>query len=223
MKPVRKALILVGSVRPRSNSAGLAKGLGDLLTAKGVDVESMRLIPDNLAGDKWQTLSSAWERADLIVLSFPLYVDSLPSYVIRGLEQLAARFSPQENSGKSFAVICNCGFPEAEQTAIALSICQMFAEQAGLNWLGGLPQSGGEALGGKTPQELGGMMRNTTQAYGLASPALAAGEPLPPAAVTLSSKPILPAWIMRIIGSRRFRQSAKENGVLGQIRKTPYA
>lgn len=222
MSKIKHALLLVGSVRARSSSAGLAKGLGDLLMSQGLTAETMLLIPDTL-NRNWDGLLAAWERADLIVLSFPLYVDSLPSYVIRGLEMLAGWHQGRDtNTTKEFAAICNSGFPEASQNQTALSICELFAGQMGLRWLGGLPLGGGGALGGNTPQESGGMMRNVVDALKLAASALASGECIPDQAVELISKPFIPASLYRIVGGRSFKQQAEKNGVVHQVKARPY-
>ena len=79
--------------------------------------------------------------ADLFVLSFPLYIDSLPAPVIRAFELIAARRAgaPAEAGGQqAMVVVAQCGFPHAEHNAVALEICEHFAGEAGFEWAGGL-------------------------------------------------------------------------------------
>jgi hypothetical protein len=81
------------------------------------------------------------EAADLVVLAFPLYVDSLPAPVIAALEKIAAQRLGR-STRQRFTAIANCGFPEASHNAPALAICSEFARQSGFAWAGSL------ALGG---------------------------------------------------------------------------
>ena len=82
--------------------------------------------------------------ADLVVLSFPLYIDSLPAPVIRALELIADDRAgqaprgdlPQESDRRGLVAICQCGFPEAQQDQVALEICANFARTVGFEWAG---------------------------------------------------------------------------------------
>lgn len=97
-----------------------------------------------------QELFTAVDQADLLILAFPLYVDSLPYLVINALELIAAhRQTQRPPAPTSFVVIANCGFPEAHQNEPALAMCQEFARQAGFVWAGGLALGQGGSLAGR--------------------------------------------------------------------------
>ena len=83
--------------------------------------------------------------ADTVVFSIPLYVDGLPSHVMRFLEDLE-RFS-REN-GLHFSVYCiaNNGFIEGCQNEPLMQILERFCTRSGLKWCGGTGIGGGVML-----------------------------------------------------------------------------
>ncbi|MEG2109934.1 hypothetical protein [Clostridium sp.] len=95
--------------------------------------------------------------SDIILLAFPLYVDSLPSTVIKFLEEL-------EIYAKNFIIdkkivlygIVNCGFFEGEQNKYALKVLRNYTNHiVNLEYGGGVGIGGGGFLGGseKIPWE----------------------------------------------------------------------
>ena len=80
------------------------------------------------------------DSSDLIILAFPLYVDSLHSQVIKTLELIAEHEKGKLNLGKKkFVAIANSGFPEANHNNTALTVCHIFAKQVGYSlgwWVG---------------------------------------------------------------------------------------
>ena len=65
-----------------------------------------------------------------LVFAFPLYVDSLPSHVIRALESLAELFREIAEKPTVYAVV-NCGFYEGQQAHIALQVMENWCSQTG--------------------------------------------------------------------------------------------
>lgn len=80
---------------------------------------------------------------DAWVVYFPLYVDALPSHLLRCLMQLE---KAEGITGIKLYGVCNCGFYEGEQTDCALSILENFAARAGLVFCGGLGVGAGGML-----------------------------------------------------------------------------
>ena len=89
-----------------------------------------------------EQLRTAVAGSDLVILSFPLYVDSLPAPLLRALELIAGwraeagdRALPAGGSTgdgePALVAICQSGFPEVEQSEIAIEICRDFAAAAG--------------------------------------------------------------------------------------------
>ncbi len=194
MTEPRRVLLLVGSAKkPRSNSASLGGYLVERLEERGWQAATIfahRALrtEQGLAG-----LLEAVDACTLMVVAFPLYVDSLPAQLTRVLEEIASRRGGDRAGGASPALVAivNNGFPEASQNEVALRICRRFAGEAGLRWVGGLALGGGEALGGRPLAEVGGMARHAVAALELAAEALDAGEPVPESAVRRMARPMI--------------------------------
>jgi hypothetical protein len=170
-----------------------------------------------------QALLEAVEAADLILLAFPLYVDSLPAPTIEALEQIAAQRTCGASPRQSFAAIANCGFPEPQHNQAALAICASFAHQAGFLWAGGLALGAGEGMVHGTPlKELDGRVIPLRNALDLAADALAQGQPIPEEARQLLAKPFIPAWLYRWMGIYGWRQQAKQYGMERSLKRQPY-
>jgi NAD(P)H-dependent FMN reductase len=225
-EPIRHALLLVGSPRTRASSSHALGGyVFEHLSARSIQVETIFLHTVLRSSEKMEALFSAVDAADLVLLAFPLYVDSLPAPVISALEQIAAHRAAQPSQHTAlFSAIANCGFPEAAHNATALAICAQFARQAGFIWAGGLALGAGEGLVHGAPlTTAGGPAVPIKKALDLAAVALAAGEALPPAAAELLAKPVIPGWLYRLIGQYGWVQQAKKFGADKLIRRKTYA
>lgn len=228
MSTVKNALLLVGSPKyTGSSSESLGVYLLEQLREKGVVTENLHLNRVLKMADGEKKLLETVNNCDLLILSLPLYVDSLPSGTIKALE-IIARDRAQNRSGvekarkQSMLAICQSGFPEAHQNNTALAICRCFAGEAGFAWAGSLALGGGGAINGQPLQKLGGMMRNVRKALELTAEALAEGKPVPEKAGELMSKPFIPSWIYLFIGNIMWKMQAKKNGVAKKINDRPY-
>ena len=223
--PLRRALLLVGSPRTRkSTSASLGGYLYEQLGAQDVLTETIYVHTSLRSAERMKALFEAVDAADLLVLAFPLYVDSLPAPLIEALERIAAQRAGREQThAQRLAVIANCGFPEAKHTATAAAICADFARQAGFGWAGSLALGAGEGIVHGTPlAELDGRAIPLKAALDLAAQALLAGEPIPQAALDLLARPIIPGWLYRLSGIYGWRQQAKSFGAEKLLKRQPY-
>ena len=223
-----RALSLVGSpkVKSLSTSAVLEGYVLKQLKQRGWITESLTL-KENLLNSEGQTeLLAAIDRANLIVLAFPLYHESLPYLMMKSLEVIAEHLlaHPPENAKQLFA-LSNNGSPEADRNALALSICQRFAIDTDTIWLGGLAMGAGEALFGGQPIEetkRSGRppVKHIIKALDLASTSLAEGKMVPSKAAKLMRQTpvsLMPfklwRWLFTTIGNRILRQRAAANRV----------
>jgi hypothetical protein len=227
--PVRRAVLLVGSPRTKkSTSASLGSYLMAQLAARGLAVETIQIYTAFNAAGRRRAALEVLDAADLVVLAFPLYVDSLPAPVIAALEGIARhRAERSAHQGVSarqrLAAIANCGFPEASHNATALAICAEFARQSGLGWAGGLALGGGEGLVHGTPlDELDGRAIPIRRSLEMAAAALADGQPIPQAARDLLARPTVPAWMYRLLGGYGWKQRARQYGMAKQLGRRPY-
>jgi multimeric flavodoxin WrbA len=211
-KPIRAAL-LVGSPRgPSSTSNSLGTFFLERLQQNGVTTEKKYICQCLGSDENRAALLRLVDESDLIILAFPLYVDSLHSQVIETLELIAEHEKTKHEVGKkSFVAIANSGFPGAQHNDTALAVCRLFAKQAGFNWAGGLAMGGGGMIAGVPLAEMGGQARNQKKALEIAAEALARGEPIPEDAVVLMSKLGFPRRLYLWMGNRGWKQEAKKH------------
>ncbi len=235
----RRAVLLIGSARPRGESTSEALGRYLLQRLEPAGFESQVIHVSHARGpDGLAELTAAVNGAEVFVLATPLYVDALPHLVTAALEHIAAQrageaavLSPAEATATEaagermtkpaaepapprFLAIINCGFPESAHTAVAQDICRSFARQARLDCAGTLGLGGGEAIHGHGLEPMGWMTRHVRHALDLAADALANGRRVPEKAVQLMSRPMLPPIGYVLIADTLFwRREARRYGV----------
>ncbi len=221
--PVKRAVLLVGSPRTKkSTSSSLGGYLMEQLSARGIETETIQVYTSFNSAERTQLALEKLDQADLVVLAFPLYVDSLPAPVISALEKIAAHRAATKVNQR-FTAIANCGFPEAHHNDTALAICAQFARQTGMAWLGSLALGGGEGLvHGAALKDMDGRAIPIKKSLDLAADSLADGQPVPQSARDLLARPSVPNWLYRFMGGFGWRQHAKGYGVQKSIRAQPY-
>ncbi len=218
-----RVLLLIGSPKAaRSTSGALGSYLARRLQERGLLTRKIRIRSALRSESGLESLLEAVDRTDILILAFPLYVDSLPAPVIRAMERIAHRRSRTGGTRAGMVALVNCGFPEARHNETALEICCTFASEAHFNWLGGLSVGGGGAINGKPLEKLGAMGRNIRRALDLAAAALAEGKAIPPEALELMSRPLVPGWIYTLVGSIGWIREARRSGVLMKLNARPY-
>jgi hypothetical protein len=181
--------------------------------------------------EKEASLISAALTADLLIFSFPLYVDHLPAPVIRTLDRIAAgrRLRPIPGGPRPrLAALVQCGFPETHQNEPAIDIMRRFADFNGFEWAGGLALGMGGAAGGRPmPEKPSGLLRNVLRAIDQAAAALAEGGKIPEETIALLGKPMMPKKLYFLAANWGWRQQARRNGRKAgrriDLRGRPYA
>ena len=221
---MRHALLLIGSPKiHKSTSNSLGTYLFEQLGAQSIQTETIYLHTVLRTSEKVQALLDAVDAVDLVMLAFPLYVDTLPAPVIKALERITAHRKGNDRTHRQlFAAIANCGFPEAFQCNTALANCERFAGQAGFTWAGGMALGAGHMLDGVPLAEGGGMTMMMRQNLEQAAKALAQGEAIPHSARDGLAKPVIPHWLYRLSGWWRWHQKAKANSAKKLLKRQPY-
>jgi multimeric flavodoxin WrbA len=231
------ALLVVGSPKVKKGSTSSLWGayLAERLEAGGWTTETLTLKA-SLNREKGQVeLCSAVDRSDLMILSFPLYIDALPYLVTRALEVIARHrtTAPAGRPQRIFTLVNN-GFPEAHQNALALAICRSFADRCGMSWAGALAVGAGEVLGGgkdlADPKRSGLPVQHIVEALDRAGADLSMGRALSLDVQGLIAKvpiPLLPfgvwRWLFPRFGALFWQRMARENGVRKEeMYATPY-
>ena len=80
-----------------------------------------------------------------VVFSLPLYVDGVPSHVLRFMQEMEA-FCRQNGLSPNLDCIANNGFIEGRQNEPLMQVFEHFCARAGLKWGGGVGIGGGVML-----------------------------------------------------------------------------
>lgn len=83
--------------------------------------------------------------AQAVVFCLPLYVDGIPSHVLRFMEEMEA-YCTQNGLHLSVYCIANNGFIEGRQNEPLMQVFEHFCTRAGLSWGGGVGIGGGVML-----------------------------------------------------------------------------
>lgn len=85
------------------------------------------------------------QNADAVVLSVPLYVDSVPSHILEFL-MMAEQYCIQHNCHFKLYVISNSGFIEGKQNHVHLNTYECWCQRSDIEWGGGIGIGGGVML-----------------------------------------------------------------------------
>lgn len=218
----RRALLIVGSPKTLSPSSSGALGeelLGRLAVA-GWHTESLTLKPGTFREAGEAELLAAVDRADLLLLAFPLYIDALAYLVTKALEVISEHRRAAGDGARTQGLfaLANNGFPEAHQNHLALAMLRLFAARSGITWLGGMALGAGEATIGGHPlrasSSSGIPLFRISQALDAAGAALARGESLPAEAWQGIARVPIP-YMPRLIWHRLFMRGAASHWQAG--------
>ena len=126
------ALISGSPKKKYSTSAKMLEELKSFLS-KDQAVTELRFSDNGLAENHLQALA----KAETFVISFPLYVDSIPSHLLRCLTEIDTYFAEQSCTKSVYAII-NCGFYEGEQAKAAMKMVENWCVRCGFTFRGGL-------------------------------------------------------------------------------------
>jgi len=224
MSKPNKALLLVGSPKTSSSTSfSLGNSLLLKLEEKGLLIERefvYRLIRKE---DGQQKLLKKVDDADLIILSFPLYIDCLPAGVIKILELIRDHRKLLLVSKKqAFTVIINCGFPETQHNFVAADICKIFAKEVGFDWKGALTLGMGGFIAERGLKNEGGMVKNIILGFDIAAAALTKDDVIPEEAIELVGKKVMPYSLYTKMGNLGWILQAKKFGARKKIKNRPY-
>lgn len=149
-------------------------------------------------------------KCNVILFTFPLYVDGIPSHLLRCLNQMEKYFSSDKNNDIYVYTIVNAGFYEGKQAAIAIDMMKNWAVKAKFKWGQGIGIGGGGMMS---------MISNSTESKGtmkdvhIALTALAKNISACKTADEIYTSPGIPKMVYKIGGEMGWRQSAKKKGL----------
>lgn len=214
MSESKRVVLLVGSPKglERSGSAKLGRVVTNALEAFEWHCDAFHLHAAVRAEEEMSKLLAAIETSDLVVLSMPLYVDSLPAPVIHALHDIAAhRSQSTSNRAPHFFSIVNCGFVDPWQNAGAQRMLRLFCAEARLESVGEVSLGAGGAMTGKV-----------LKAFKVVVAALNEGERVPNSVGELLKKRAIPGFAYILGGNYMWKRQSKRNGVRDQLKAQPY-
>jgi hypothetical protein len=196
MNTKKKALLLIGSPKKYQSASEFTGGfLLALLDEKGMRTEKLQMLPLIQSEEGKNILLSAIDSTDIIIFSCPLYIDSMPHWVISTMELIVEYRKKLNNPKKqTFVAISNCGYPEAKHNNVALAIYRKFAKEADFKWAGGLAFGMAAATCVKISKKAGFLFQNVKKTLNITADALIEDRYIPKEAYELMVKPFAPAW-----------------------------
>ncbi|QUI24498.1 hypothetical protein HZI73_20300 [Vallitalea pronyensis] len=220
----KNALLLIGSPKKNnSTSASLGSYLIGKLELEGFTTEKIKIASSLKTKSGIEKLLQAVDNSEIIILSSPTYVDSLPAGAIKSFELIAEHRDKRKLINKQkIMFIANCGFPQALHNDVALDICKCFASHAGFICMGSLALGAGGAIRGRRLEDLGGKVRNIIKALDITAAALNNDTSIPLEAVELMKKPVIPPRIYTVFASLILKKRAKKFGAKKYLYSKPY-
>lgn len=120
-------------------SAFFSKILRFMLFSKNITTRNVGISRD------YKDIFENLESFDAVVLSIPLYVDSIPSHLLHFLKQME-QFCIEKKCKFMLYVISNSGFVGGNQNKAHLEQYKCWCERSGIIWGGGLGIEGGVML-----------------------------------------------------------------------------
>lgn len=199
-----RTVLLNGSMRNKDgNSAKLAKPLAARLDNE-VEFADLKDWMKDLPG-----FVKKLEAAPAIVFCIPLYVDGLPSQVIRLMET----FRKEYNGGrKKIYVLANMGLYESSQLVNLFSAVTQWSRKMGFEYCGGLGASAGELVGGLMEMiPFGkGPIRKISEGMDLLARAINSEDKT----YDIYAGPNgFPKWLFIQIANTNWNRTAKKNGI----------
>jgi len=178
------------------------------------------LIPDEIEFSEFKFNHVKLTEADLIeianvdimILAFPLYVDGIPSHLLRCLYQLETSLNTSKTKKIRVYAIVNCGFYEGHQASIALDQTKNWCSKANLEWGQGVGIGGGGFLASlKGNPKDQGPVRNLWDALKKMAIHISENQE----SEDIYTVPNFPRMVYTLGGNMGWRKQIKENG-LGQ-------
>jgi hypothetical protein len=189
----------------------------------GYTTSTLMLHREIISGSGRDRLRNAMEEADIVVLSAPLYVDSLPSNVMRWMQWVVDEGIARDRPNPPrLVVIVQCGYPGKDNNRVAVDICRLFARDAGWHWSGGLSMGMGGIINGHARLGVRPLIRNQLKALDRSAQVLAGGGDVPAQAMASMGRSPLPSGLYVLLARYNLRWRALRAGTLGRLSDRPY-
>jgi hypothetical protein len=226
MSKLNKVLLLVGSPKGKNSvSNNIDTYIQDKFQQNDVETQKTFIVK-HMNKESLEKLVYEIDDFNLIILIAPLYVDSLPSIVIKLMEEICEHKKIDSTKKQNFMTILNSGFPEPNHNDLAIDMCKNFASKSDMGWIGGITIGMGPALGDKALEKTGGLSKNLRDGLDMAVNALSENKSVPKEALTTASKPLMPLILSKLMlrwfGGRMWNNMVKDKHVKKKMQYRPY-
>ncbi|MCL2590319.1 MAG: NAD(P)H-dependent oxidoreductase [Betaproteobacteria bacterium] len=192
-----KISLINGSQKSKESNSGLILDRLKRFINKDHEIKNHKLGVKGFPEETLRKICSG----DVIVLAFPLYVDSIPTNLLKLLIELEKHLTKEPTEDIVIYTIINNGFYEGKQTHIAFEIIENWCERSGIKFGGGIGQGAGETIGFvKNIPFAGFIFYNLDRSLKLLAQKIETKEPCN---VTYLS-PLLPRFLCRIMAHHFF-------------------
>jgi len=201
-----KIALVNGSPKFKDSASGnILNALKPKLQDKNI-IEKYSFRTTEISNDVLEQIS----KCNVIVFAFPLYVDGIPSHLLRCLYQMEKYLRSNINNEIYVYTIVNIGFYEGKQAAIAIEMMKNWAEKANVKWGQGIGIGGGgmmSMLDKSTDRQ--GLMKNVHNTLTDAANNILSCK----SSDEIYISPSIPRIAYKIGGEMGWRQAAKKNGL----------
>ncbi len=221
---MRRAILLIGSAKPRGTSA--SEALGDALIrrlrSRHWRCEKYFMLRMTKLGRQGSPkLVTAVQNASLLVIACPVYYNSLPALILKGLTDLADSL-PRGTALPAVLPIIQCGFPESTHTRLAVGIIARATSAAGFPWAGHLALGEGAMMGNGVDLETDRRFRTLCKLFDQVAATLDQGRSVPAALTASLAKPLVSPRLYRWIAQVRWVMSALRRHVFSDLWQRPF-
>ena len=216
MTKIKNITVLTGSTRGRKTaSESMVNYLAAKLENECISLKMYRAYQIFQIEDEVQLLIKHLKTSDMLLICSPVYVDSLPYPLINLMEQLSKVISDEFWQNKKMMVIIHSGYPKDIQRKASLAICKNFADEMGMQWLGGIGFGGSPIIDGKPLEDVGRFTKWMRMSLDEMSKSILAGSKISDKANRYAAKhfPSIPLWILKVMLNLKAKSMAKKNGV----------
>ncbi|MFW6238824.1 MAG: NAD(P)H-dependent oxidoreductase [Halanaerobiales bacterium] len=212
----KQVVALTGSTRGKKTaSESIVNYLQDVLADEKVEICKYRVYQIYKSENMVEELMTVLGEVDLLLISSPVYVHSLPYPLTFLMEQLADKTEQEFWTGKQMLAVIHNGYPEDIQRKASFQICENFAREMGMEWLGAIGFGGSPLIEGRPLEETGGFFKWMRRALDEVGDSIVSGERISAQAREYEEKhfPSLPRWILKILFNLRVKFMARRKGV----------
>lgn len=199
-----KVLLINGS--PKPENGGSASGIILDALKQRFGGAAVTVTQYNAAKQNAQEFLRAVSGCNALVFAFPLYVDGIPSHLLRLLCEIQPHIAQEAPGARVYAVVNN-GFFQGQQNALALEMMRNFCVRADCIWGGGLGVGGG-GMAGAAP-----VGRGPLKKLGLALDALTEAIKNGKTIDDRLFAPGFPRFLYQLLAHISWRTQARKNGL----------